>query len=135
MAARRACLPGCSQSPPKVDNAQKVNIERKFFIDNLLVRIHLIIEMIWWAGLAPWEPEFHFPGSRISTFHLKGGEISEFVTSFISWELITGVIRLKTFRADTVSARALGIISARRTICAESRQHPESQHIPESQHL
>jgi len=25
-----------------------------FFIDNLLVRIHFIIEMIWWTGLAPW---------------------------------------------------------------------------------
>ena len=27
--------------------------EREFFIDNLLVRIHFIIEMIWWTGLAP----------------------------------------------------------------------------------
>jgi len=26
-----------------------------FFIDNLLVRIHFIIVMIWWTGLAPWE--------------------------------------------------------------------------------
>ena len=25
------------------------------FIDNLLVRVHLIIEMIWWTRLAPWE--------------------------------------------------------------------------------
>ena len=24
----------------------------------LLVRIHFIIEMIWWTGLAPWEFEF-----------------------------------------------------------------------------
>jgi len=31
--------------------------EREFFIDNLLVRIHFIIEMIWWTGLAPWEYE------------------------------------------------------------------------------
>ena len=31
--------------------------EREFFIDNLLVRIHFIIEMIWWTGLAPWEGE------------------------------------------------------------------------------
>ena len=30
--------------------------ERKV-IDNLLVRIHFIIEMIWWTGLAPWEFE------------------------------------------------------------------------------
>ena len=29
--------------------------EREFFIVNLLVRIHFIIEMIWWTGLAPWE--------------------------------------------------------------------------------
>jgi len=28
--------------------------EREFFIDNLLVRIHFIIEMIRWTGLAPW---------------------------------------------------------------------------------
>ena len=26
---------------------------REFFIDNLLVRIHFIIELIWWTGLAP----------------------------------------------------------------------------------
>ena len=29
--------------------------ERHFVIDNLLVRIHFIIDMIWWTGLAPWE--------------------------------------------------------------------------------
>ena len=29
--------------------------EREFFIDNLLVRIHFIIVMIRWTGLAPWE--------------------------------------------------------------------------------
>jgi len=34
--------------------------EREFFIDNLLVRIHFIIVMIWWTGLAPWE----FDGAR-----------------------------------------------------------------------
>ena len=42
--------------------------EREFFIDNLLVRIHFIIEMIWWTGLAPWEFEFPFPGSLTSSF-------------------------------------------------------------------
>jgi len=36
--------------------------EREFFIDNLLVRIHFILVMIWWTGLAPWEFEFPFPG-------------------------------------------------------------------------
>jgi len=29
--------------------------EREFCIDNLLLRIHFIIEMIWWTGLASWE--------------------------------------------------------------------------------
>jgi len=38
--------------------------EREFFIDNLLVRIHCIIVMIRWTGLAPWEFEFPFPGSQ-----------------------------------------------------------------------
>ena len=27
--------------------------EREFFIDNLMVRIHFMIDMIWWTGLAP----------------------------------------------------------------------------------
>ena len=41
--------------------------KREFFIDNLLVQIHLIIEMIWWTGLAPWEFEYPFPGGVIYT--------------------------------------------------------------------
>jgi len=43
------------------------------FIDarfKVLVRIHFIIEMIRWTGLAPWEFEFPFPSSRMSTFFL-----------------------------------------------------------------
>ena len=28
--------------------------EKEFFIDNLLVRIHFVIEMIWWTGLEQW---------------------------------------------------------------------------------
>jgi len=39
-----------------------------FFIDNLLVRIHLIIEMILVD-----RPQFPFPGSLISTFLAGGG--------------------------------------------------------------
>ena len=35
--------------------------EREFLIDNLLVRIHIIIVMIRWTGLAPWEFEFPAP--------------------------------------------------------------------------
>jgi len=42
--------------------------EREFFIDNLLARIHFIVVMIRWTGLAPWEFEFPFPGSLTSDF-------------------------------------------------------------------
>ena len=45
--------------------------EREFFIDNLLVRIHFIIVMIRWTGLAPWE----FVGSFTITF-LVAKEVS-----------------------------------------------------------
>jgi len=47
---------------------QRGEREREFFTDNLLVRIHFIIVMIRWTGLAPWEFEFPFPGSLASTF-------------------------------------------------------------------
>ena len=49
--------------------------EREFFIDNLLVRIHFIIVMIRWTGLAPWEFEFPFPGSLTSTFLANSGTL------------------------------------------------------------
>ena len=38
--------------------------EREFFIDSLLVRIHYIIVMVRWTGLAPWEFEFPFPSEQ-----------------------------------------------------------------------
>ena len=41
--------------------------ERQYFVDNPLVRIHFIIEMISWTGLAPWDFEFSFSGSLTST--------------------------------------------------------------------
>jgi len=43
-------------------------LETEFFIDNLLVRIHFIIVMIRWTGLAQWWFEFPFPGRLTSTF-------------------------------------------------------------------
>ena len=46
--------------------------ERVFFIENLLVRIHLIIVVIRWTGLAPWEFEFPFSGSLTSSVSLLG---------------------------------------------------------------
>ena len=33
---------------------------REFHIGNVLVRIHCIIEMIWWTGLVPWQFEIPF---------------------------------------------------------------------------
>ena len=55
-------------------------IEREFFIDNLLVRIHFIIEMIWWTGLAPWEFEHvHTPyrrrGGTVGGQVFRGGDV------------------------------------------------------------
>ena len=63
----------CSQVRPlptagTLQRVVSTSLEREFFIDNLLVRIHSIIVMIRWAGLAPREFEFTFPGSRTSTF-------------------------------------------------------------------
>jgi len=68
---RRGKAPGLTKTvrPNQVETALGFpSRERECFIDNLLVRIHLIIEIIWWTGLAPWEFEFPFPGSLISTF-------------------------------------------------------------------
>jgi len=53
--------------------------DRKFFIDNLLVRIHFILVMIRWTGLAPWEfdslcqvaPYIYLPRARRSTLHVR----------------------------------------------------------------
>ena len=39
-----------------VDSSQ---VEREFVIDNLLVRIHFIVVMIRWTGLAPSTPHRH----------------------------------------------------------------------------
>ena len=51
-------------------------MEGGFFIDDLLVRFHFIIDMVWWTGLVPWEFGFPFPGSLASTFldvlHVQG---------------------------------------------------------------
>ena len=46
--------------------------ERELFIDNILVRIHFIIETIGWTSLAPWELELSSEGSLTST--KKGGQ-------------------------------------------------------------
>ena len=61
-----------SDTPGGLDEAPLVGgSERESFIDNLLVRIHFIIVMIRWTGLAPWQFEFLFPGSLTSTFRVQ----------------------------------------------------------------
>ena len=50
-----------STAPLRIDE----HLEREFFIVNLLVPIHFMIEMIWWTGLAPWQFEFPTPESRL----------------------------------------------------------------------
>ena len=47
-------------------NPLDVPPERELCIDNPLVRIHFIIVMIRWTGLAPWEFEFSCPRPPIS---------------------------------------------------------------------
>ena len=64
----------------KSGGAPSPGAEREFFIDNLLVLVHFIIEMIWWTGLATLEFEFPFRGSLISTFLL----LSLFLLSAVS---------------------------------------------------
>jgi len=58
-------------------------------IDNLLVRIHFIIVMIRWTGLAPWEFEFPFPGSLTSTSLVS--EISVFAGADLSGRVVGAV--------------------------------------------
>ena len=60
-------------SPGPLSACHPPSPEKEFLIDNLLVRLHFIIEIFQWTGLAPWEFEFRFPGSQISTFLVCGG--------------------------------------------------------------
>jgi hypothetical protein len=73
------CSPQCALAlgamAPSVNRNKRITSvssrserEREFFIGNPLVRIHLIIVMIRWTGLAPRDIEFLFPGSLTSIF-------------------------------------------------------------------
>ena len=53
--------------------------ERESFIDNLLVRIHFIIVMIRWTGLAPWEFATSHPPTHIRP-HIRPNLLSVYVT-------------------------------------------------------
>ena len=54
--------------PCKPGFAGSILREKDFSVDNLLVRIHFIIVIIRWTGLAPCDFEFPFPGSLTYTF-------------------------------------------------------------------
>ena len=63
----------CGKSTPPLSGGRPGGpndaiLPRREFIVNLLVRIHVIIVMIWWTGLAPWELKFSFPGGLTSAF-------------------------------------------------------------------
>jgi len=45
----------------------RYSMESKFYIDNLLFWICLVIVMVERTGLTPWEFEYLFPGSLISS--------------------------------------------------------------------
>ena len=47
-----------------VSGAALAASESEIFVCNLPVRVHFIIVMIRWTGLAPWVFEFPFPGSQ-----------------------------------------------------------------------
>ena len=67
-------FPGISEFPPgRILHGR----EREFFIDNLLARIHFIIVMIRWTGLAPWDLNslfqvaLHLPPCAASTLGIE----------------------------------------------------------------
>ena len=49
-----------AHTPPAEPRSYSSLREKTFFIHNLMVRIHLIIQTIWWTGLALWEFELPF---------------------------------------------------------------------------
>ena len=69
MVILRACTPFRRKVATHRRLATRV---REIFIDNLLVRIHYIIVMMRWTGLAPWEflnspfqVALHLPSTRL----------------------------------------------------------------------
>ena len=85
--------------------------ERDFFIDNLLVRI--ITEMIKRTGLAPWEFEYLFPGSRISTFqgvHTLPGSLNSRMGDSPNQEIATLQTCSVSFGAVATAAWMLGTV-------------------------
>jgi len=57
-----------------LDRPRLQGVERDFVMGNLLIRIQSTSKMVWWTGLAPWELESLFPGSRTATLLGARGE-------------------------------------------------------------
>ena len=96
--------------------------EREFFIDNLLVRIHFIIEIIWWTGLAPWEFEFPFPGSLISTF-------------LVQLSSPTCPVSCRTFHATGLTASSFDAFTGKPVRCLVELSTPQDSRHPLSTRL
>jgi hypothetical protein len=60
-------------TPTGHESSAHTGQKREFLIGNLPVRIHFIVVMIRWTGLAPWKFEFPFPGHLTSTFQSGQG--------------------------------------------------------------
>jgi len=76
--------------------------EREFYIDNLLVRIHFIIVMIRWTGLAPWDFEFPFQAiGRRDELSKRGTYLSSETESFMASSSETGAVRSAWSSAST----------------------------------
>jgi len=69
--------------------------EREFFIDNILVRIHFIIVVIRWTGLAPWEFEFPLTRCNVASCSSYGAARVPFLFFFFT-TLDTGPRRLSS---------------------------------------
>ena len=103
-------------------------VEREFFIENLQVRIHFIIVMIRWTGIAPWDFEFPFPGSLTFTF-LSSYPHPEAYPNVSKWSerhLLRPPGALGLGLGPYDSPRGGGVFLCARYPCTESQQ---SQHL------
>ena len=74
--------------------------EKWYLIDSLLVRIHCIIVMIRWTGLAPWEFKSLFSGSL--TFK-EGDDAKRSARVPASHNLCARAFRLSVSHSDSLS--------------------------------
>ena len=90
--------------------------KREFFIGNLLVRIHFVIVMIRWTGLAPWEFEFRFTGSLTSTFLVERGSSSLCATACGKSRVFRGGLVVTAHRLVYRSTLGLRVIKDKKKV-------------------